>query len=71
MKTVKDNEKFEKLITREEEGVLLNFLSTVTPEVRKFNNVYGFDIEGSPAAPLDIDGDFDLPQKTSFILYWQ
>jgi len=36
--------------------------------VRKFNDVFGFDIEGPPAAPLDIDGDFDLPQKASFIL---
>ncbi len=68
MKATKDIKKAEQLISREEKSGLLNFLSSVTSEVRKFNEVYGFDIEDLPASLLEIDGDFDIPLQTKFIL---
>jgi hypothetical protein len=68
MKNIKDRKRLKELQTWEEKSGLLDFLSSISREIDKYNEGFGFGINSMVNLPSDIDGDTDLPLKVGFVL---
>ncbi len=68
MKYLRDSDYISKIPTWEESSGFLEFLSTISKEVEKFNDTFGFDIQYRVTPPSHIDGNKEIIRKVGFIV---